>query len=589
MPGDIDPRLATKYADLLAIPLHYLYSQIHNQLHWPTLWKTETVTLIPKNSAPEGLAQLRNLSCTPLFSKLLESFILGTLKQKVKLTRNQFGGIKGVGVNHFLAETWDQVLSSLEDCNAAVSLMSIDFEKAFNRMDHRHCITSLQALGADEGDIQLVQAFLHGRRMQVKVGKTRSVPRTVPGGSPQGSILGNFLFCASTNEFAADGNPEVAVLADDEDQEAGVEEDLNGTPNFSENGRDMTGSPLMSSGNGSEPSSPIAPPGTGLLELGSESDSDDSFQYFRTRPRNFLDDTEEITDRYTQHQLDASLGVPPNWRELPLGVKVYIDDLNNVEKVRQAGAISEISENKQVLLAHAPKSEENFTRICRRASEVNMRVNSSKTQLLCISGNVVSKVKSYIKHEEKEIRSGHDLKILGFWFGERPNVEIHVKKMLEKFRSRIWALRHLRRSGICQSDLLYIYQTVLRPVLDFAAPVYHPILTSTQRQQIERLQLRSLKIIYGYDYTYKELLEKTNTPTLEERREELLLSFALKTQNNPRFADAWFPKRTNNHYQLRNNRIFKEFAARTERQRNNPIHYMRRALNDHFEKETINN
>ena len=50
--GDIDPRLVTKYADILAIPLHHLYQQIFTMLEWPGLWKTETVTLIPKNSLP---------------------------------------------------------------------------------------------------------------------------------------------------------------------------------------------------------------------------------------------------------------------------------------------------------------------------------------------------------------------------------------------------------------------------------------------------------------------------------------------------------------------------------------------------------
>ena len=81
VPGDIPPKLITpKIADLLAIPLQFIYTQVYQTLQWPTLWKTETVSIIPKNRAPSDKSQLRNLSCTPLFSKLLETFILDSLK-----------------------------------------------------------------------------------------------------------------------------------------------------------------------------------------------------------------------------------------------------------------------------------------------------------------------------------------------------------------------------------------------------------------------------------------------------------------------------------------------------------------------------
>ena len=77
--GDIFPELVTKYCDLLAEPLCYIYNLVVDTLEWPDAWKMETVNIIPKNNAPANMGELRNLSCTPLFSKVLESFILSCL------------------------------------------------------------------------------------------------------------------------------------------------------------------------------------------------------------------------------------------------------------------------------------------------------------------------------------------------------------------------------------------------------------------------------------------------------------------------------------------------------------------------------
>ena len=125
--GDIFPQLATDYADLLAKPLHIIFSGCFNSGSWPRLWKSETVSIIPKVLRPTGLGQLRNLSCTPLFSKLMEAFILDRLKSEAPLGKCQFCGIKGSSVDHFLVESWDHVLRALEDPNAAASVASIDF------------------------------------------------------------------------------------------------------------------------------------------------------------------------------------------------------------------------------------------------------------------------------------------------------------------------------------------------------------------------------------------------------------------------------------------------------------------------------
>ena len=47
--------------------------------------------------------------------------------------------------------------------------------------------------------------------MQARIGSAFSTPRPIHGGSPQGSILGNFLFCMTTDWMERDINYETAI------------------------------------------------------------------------------------------------------------------------------------------------------------------------------------------------------------------------------------------------------------------------------------------------------------------------------------------------------------------------------------------
>ena len=74
---DIFPALVGPSAWNLAGPLTYIYNTISTTTTWPLIWKQEFVTPIPKKNLPEGVNDLRNISCTALFSKVYESFVLG--------------------------------------------------------------------------------------------------------------------------------------------------------------------------------------------------------------------------------------------------------------------------------------------------------------------------------------------------------------------------------------------------------------------------------------------------------------------------------------------------------------------------------
>ena len=210
-----------------------------------------------------------------------------------------------------------------------------------------------------------------------------------------------------------------------------------------------------------------------------------------------------------------------------------------------------------------------------------MTVNEKKTQLLCVTATNTSLVNTYIRTEGgSKIESQKSLKLLGFYFSDKPNVTEHITKMAAKFRGRLWFLRHLKKAALPVEDLVHIYSCFLLPILDYASPVYHPLLTKEQTQMIERLQATALKIIYGWSNSYSSLLNLAGIEYVQERRQRLTDKFIIKTAANKRYQEKGFPLKEFVHHDLRKEKYYMEEFARTDRLYNAPIFYYRRRLNE---------
>ena len=248
------------------------------------------------------------------------------------------------------------------------------------------------------------------------------------------------------------------------------------------------------------------------------------------------------------------------------------------DRVRVPGSIVSISQGKQKVKIHAEQSEELFNQVMIRATDIKMRVNQKKTQLLCVSASNTSEISSYIRCGDGKIESTNELKMLGFIFGSTPSVRPHVNYMVKKANKKLWILRHLRRAGLEEEDLLRAYNTLVRPTVEYAVPTYHPMLNQSMRDEIEGIQKRACRVIFGWDCDYDVLVDSGRVEALDSRREKLTMNFARKAEKNPRF-EHWFeksvPERT-----LRKQSTYVEKFARTERLRNSPLYYMRRAMNN---------
>ena len=505
---DIFPSLVNEAAPFLAIPLCHIYNTMIATSTWPLRWKEEFVTPIPKKAVPESVNDLRNISCTAFFSKVFESFVLGWLTEQVGMRQNQMGGMKGAGAEHYLVHMWQLVLECLEDPRAASILTSIDYAKAFNRLDFGCCLRALASKGASTEILSLVASFLTSRTMSVKVGQALSAPRIVLGGVPQGSILGFFLFNATIDCFEA-ASADVVFY-------------------------DTIG--------GSGQAGP-----------------------------------------YPGH--DPDLDMPPvtpydrpgfkAWEDLLLTVLKYVDDNIILEKLSFDPLV--IDENGKKV-ARATRSQNLFRQICRVAESMGMSVNSAKTLIMCISDARTYQAEAFIEDAEgNRTNSAPAMKVLGVHFSNRPDVSAQVEQLCKKMRGRIWMLRHLHHNGFNEAELLAIYKSCILPIHDYCSNVYHSSLTLSQSIVIERMQAKALKAIYGYEPSYRELMEKAGLETLRARRDARELTFALKCTTSARFKH-WFPKYEGTGT-TRSPDLYLEEFARCCRYYNSPIFSMRRRLN----------
>ena len=189
VPGDLPAALYTNFARLIAEPVTHVFNTITESGEWSSDWATEQVTVIPKSRHSERPSECRNISCTNFLSKIYESFVLMWARGEVMPKSNQYGGEPGCGTTHLLVQAMDNIPRALEDNRSAVVLTSVDFSKAFNRLEHGSCLQAFAKKGLSTQIIKLLAGFMCGRTMTVKVGAKRSVPRPVNAGAPRGLFL----------------------------------------------------------------------------------------------------------------------------------------------------------------------------------------------------------------------------------------------------------------------------------------------------------------------------------------------------------------------------------------------------------------
>ena len=123
---------------------------------------------------------------------------------------------------------------------------------------------------------------------------------------------------------------------------------------------------------------------------------------------------------------------------------------------------------------HCPGLRAAFGDLESRASDIGMKINKKKTQLLVISpsNSCLTTASIPVGHNEV-VHSQTEMKLVGFIFWDTPGVCKHIEQIRLKFRKKVWMLYHLRRAGFRGRQLYCLYCCYVGTIMEYFCVVLY--------------------------------------------------------------------------------------------------------------------
>ncbi len=167
--------------------------------------KKSTIVPMPKKNKITCLNDWRPVALTPIFSKCFEKLIRDYICSVLPASLNplQFAYRSNRSTDNAIAFTLHTALSHLENKNAYVRMLFVDYSSAFNTIVPATLVAKLQTLGLNRSLCSWILDFLTGRSQVVRMGNNTSSPLTLNTGAPQGCVLSPLLYSLYTHDCAA--------------------------------------------------------------------------------------------------------------------------------------------------------------------------------------------------------------------------------------------------------------------------------------------------------------------------------------------------------------------------------------------------
>ena len=204
-----------------------------------------------------------------------------------------------------------------------------------------------------------------------------------------------------------------------------------------------------------------------------------------------------VSDFLTARQQTVTLG--PNddseWSEFPAGVTLgtipgpwlyafmingldvsgvslwkYVDDIT-VSEIE----LKNMASNIQSIVDDIQSQSESLKFILNKDKRQEMRIQFSKVQSQCLPLTICSKEPALV----------NQAKVLGVIIRNDLKWNSHVDSIVRKASKTMYFLRQLKRANVSCNDLVQFYCMCIRPVVEYASPVFHYALPASLNDELD--------------------------------------------------------------------------------------------------------